>query len=615
MHNAPEIVPTEATPYKVIHWFMRIGSQGYRTRLGILVILSILIAIGESISLWLIIPLLGSAVPANIEGNNIHLPGGSEMFPFFDNIVADITNLIGLADQKVYFVLLLMGTIVIAKCALQILFAWLISKCRNGLMANWANNLLAFYLARDLATSTSDSRGVMMSNITVESKIAAEGLKDIVIMLSQCILCIAYIALLFSTNWKVTLIQVAVIAALFSVLYVFANMKTLQLGTQVLRTRQALEKNVLETLNAMRQIKSAAIEQEALQANREIYQTHTGFIIRQFVLGSLPRPLSELFLFFMIAASVLFLFFNPASSFIDDLALIIVFLVVGSRLFTAAARIVAAYLSAVAAFPSLQTIATISRNPVNDVSTAPHSDENSVNLAVSDLELESVSYCYRETKKVLSNINIKIPANGTVVIKGPTGSGKSTLVNMLLGLTKPTSGSIKVGSTDMQSVNISAFRQMVGYVSQDTFLFNSSIRENFQIYNTKVSDDEILNACTIAQLKNVLEALPDGLDTNVGEFGTALSGGERQRLAVAIALINNPEFYLFDEITSAMDPTTEKNLITSLVAELAGKTLVFIAHQVPDGLSPDRIYEIVDGSVIFHSSSAHNTSAETTVAV
>jgi len=200
------------------------------------------------------------------------------------------------------------------------------------------------------------------------------------------------------------------------------------------------------------------------------------------------------------------------------------------------------------------------------------------------IQLKNISFEYPGAKApVLENFNLTIPKNSAVGVVGPTGSGKSTLVDIILGLHKPTSGEILVDGRKLEEADLPAFRRMIGYVPQDIYLMDSPIAENiaFGVAPGEIDQEALHEAARAAQILNFIETeLPKGWGTVVGERGVRLSGGQRQRVGLARALYHKPEFLILDEATSALDVNTETEVMKAIRSLQGTITMIIIAHRL-----------------------------------
>ncbi|MBI46930.1 MAG: ABC transporter [Marinobacter sp.] len=215
-----------------------------------------------------------------------------------------------------------------------------------------------------------------------------------------------------------------------------------------------------------------------------------------------------------------------------------------------------------------------------------------------DVELEKVSFHYLSSGAGIRDISLSVPAGNTLALVGATGSGKSTLIKLLLRFYDPSHGEIRIDGQPIRDLSLQSLRGAIGLVSQDVYLFEGSIRENLAYGNPAASDAEITDAAKTAEAWSFIEALPEGLDTPVGERGVRLSGGQRQRLSLARALLKNPPILVLDEATSAVDNETEAAIQRSLKRIGHNRTVIMIAHRLSTIVDADSIAVIEGGKVL-----------------
>jgi ATP-binding cassette subfamily B protein len=214
------------------------------------------------------------------------------------------------------------------------------------------------------------------------------------------------------------------------------------------------------------------------------------------------------------------------------------------------------------------------------------------------LALKSVSFSYVEGHPVLRDVTIEIPAGQTTAFVGPTGSGKTTLIKLLLRFYDPDTGTVTLDGVDLRGLHRSGIRSGMALVSQDVYLFHGTVAENVAYGMPRATDDEIRQACDTAEAHEFIETLPDGYNTVIGERGQKLSGGQRQRLSIARALLTDSPILLLDEATSAVDNETEASIQRSLARVAHNRTVVVIAHRLSTIRHADRIYVVSAGSIL-----------------
>jgi ATP-binding cassette, subfamily B (MDR/TAP), member 7 len=216
-----------------------------------------------------------------------------------------------------------------------------------------------------------------------------------------------------------------------------------------------------------------------------------------------------------------------------------------------------------------------------------------------EIQFQDVTFGYHPERPILKNLNLTIPAGKKVAIVGPSGCGKSTILRLLFRFYDVQSGMVLIDGQDIRDVNLDSLRRSIGVVPQDTPLFNNTIEHNIKYGRIDATQEEVRKAAQRAKIHDLVERLPAGYQTTVGERGMMISGGEKQRLAVARLILKDPPLLFFDEATSALDTYTEQTLlqnINSILKEKA-RTSVFVAHRLRTVYDSDIIFVLKDGQV------------------
>jgi ABC-type multidrug transport system ATPase subunit len=226
-----------------------------------------------------------------------------------------------------------------------------------------------------------------------------------------------------------------------------------------------------------------------------------------------------------------------------------------------------------------------------------------------EIRFEGLGFAYSPERPILHEIDLVIPAGSNVAIVGPSGSGKSTIVNMLLRFWDPDSGRVLFDGQDLRNVSVGSLRDQIGLVFQDTFIFDTTLRENIGLAKPGATDAEIEAAARSAQLDDYVAALPAGYDTVLGERGVRMSGGQRQRLAIARAMLRDPRLLVLDEATSALDAQTERGILDTLASLSRGRTTVSITHRLSLAATADLVFVLENGRLIEQGTHAHLSEA------
>ena len=218
-------------------------------------------------------------------------------------------------------------------------------------------------------------------------------------------------------------------------------------------------------------------------------------------------------------------------------------------------------------------------------------------LKGADIRYEHVRFGYTEDVEILHDINFTVKSGEMAAIVGPSGSGKSTIINFIPRLWDVDGGSVTIGGVNVQGFDLSYLRSQIGFVTQDTYLFNGTIRDNLLYAKSDATEEEMIEACKAASIHDFISSQPDGYDTQVGNRGLKLSGGEKQRISIARVILKNPQILLLDEATSALDSISESAIQDALEVLMKGRTSIVIAHRLSTIMAADKILALKDGVI------------------
>jgi ATP-binding cassette subfamily B protein len=215
-----------------------------------------------------------------------------------------------------------------------------------------------------------------------------------------------------------------------------------------------------------------------------------------------------------------------------------------------------------------------------------------------EIRFEGVSFSYRDGEPVLNNLNLTFPPAGMTALVGASGGGKSTVMNLIMRLYDPDEGKVLIDCHDIKHATLHSLREKIAYVSQDTFLFTGTVKQNIRMGRQDATDEEVIAAAKAANAHDFIIAGPKGYDTHIGENGVNLSGGQRQRLSIARAMLRNSQILLLDEATSALDAESEALFRDALEHLKAGRTTIVIAHRLSTVHQADNIIVMDAGRVV-----------------
>ena len=291
---------------------------------------------------------------------------------------------------------------------------------------------------------------------------------------------------------------------------------------------------------------------------------------------------------FLIAGALLFTQDQVTTEFLLNLVFYIIITPIISVTLT---RIMFQSENAMIVDDALQRIdSVLNLEPLKETAHPKHPKDGSV-------ELEQVHFSYDGEKEVLKDISLSIPAGQTVAFVGPSGGGKTTLANLISRFFDPKSGTVRVGGVDVRNIPKEELMNTVSFVFQNSRLIKASIFENVRLGKPEATREEVMAALKNAQCDDILEKLPDGMDTVIGTKGVYLSGGEQQRIAIARVMLKNTPVIILDEATAFADPDNETRVQAAFSKLSQGKTVIMIAHRLSTVAGADRIYVVKDGQI------------------
>jgi ATP-binding cassette subfamily C protein len=472
-----------------------------------------------------------------------------------------------------------------------------------GMRAHLSQRMLGAYLYSPYTFYLQRNTAEIIRNINNEAASVCQNIVMKILVLTTDILMIISIGALIILVDPLSFLIVALLLGIFTAGFyrVFQKrVNTLAKERQTI-SRQRI-KSLYQGLNGIKESKTLGREQYFV----DIFAHHSRFLERieytSQTINVLPRLLNET----LMVSSAMFVIISALIQGRDIqtiLPTLLLFAAAAYRLIPKVSQITISMASIRANFVSLDVVyddlVSLERP------TIPHTRERSVLTQQADHEhpaivLNDVSYRYPEaTTYALRDVTMTVPKNISVGLVGASGAGKTTLVDIILGLLPPTTGHVLVYGHDLQEY-VAAWRQIVGYIPQNIYLTDDTIRSNvaFGLPEEQIRDEQVWNALEIAQLKDLVLQLPKGLHTLVGERGVRLSGGQRQRIGIARALYHNPEVLVMDEATAALDNETERSFVQAIEALREKKTIVIIAHRLSTVRSCDQLYLLKDGKVV-----------------
>ena len=406
------------------------------------------------------------------------------------------------------------------------------------------------------------------------------------------------ISLIVAVDPLVALGTVMVLGCGYMMVYRLIRVRQVRLGAKMVEASTTVGRTALEGLSGIKELRvlgrEAASTVDYNKSMTELMSTQASNSLA----SAMPRYVIEVFAYAgIVAVTLAFVLKGEGMSAIPSLAL---YALAGNRLVPIFQQLFAAAITIkyhTKAVESLEAdLAIVRSSQTND-----DDQETEVLSFKKSIQLTDLSFRYPTADRpALNQITLTIPQSQSIGLVGRTGSGKTTLADVLLGLYPPASGSIKVDGVELTEGNERAWRKRVGYVPQAVFLTNASIEKNIAlgIPEQEIDHDAVKRAARMAQAEEFISLLPDGYGTVVGERGVKLSGGQRQRLGIARALYHNPDVLVFDEATSALDGMTEDSVMQAVQALSQERTMILIAHRLRTVQACDRIIMLDSGKIV-----------------
>ena len=441
-----------------------------------------------------------------------------------------------------------------------------------------------------------DTSGNLLTTIVTNTHSASHLITILANLILNVSILIVYAVLMALLSWKLTLLAIGLLVPLGVIHHRISSNRLKQEGRAHVTEQKNVRKLVIESLSLMKlshlySQESQSIDRCLQAADRYL---HHFFESQKLILRSVP-------LFSISAAigmsSLLFLgtFFLPAES-TGWLGRMIIFLLIVFRLLTPATAVNRMYSEIWNTLPALESVLKFLKT--EDKQLMENGNVKFTALK-EGIQFDHVTFRYSDLgNPALDDVTFSIPKGEVTAIVGVSGSGKSTIINLIARLYDCSEGRILLDQTDLREFDIPTWRQSLAVVSQDTLLYNDSLMNNLKFANADATDEEAMRAAELAELHQFVEELPEGYDTHIGDNGVRLSGGQQQRIAIARALLSNPDLLILDEATSALDSNTESSIQLALDSFGKDRTVVIAAHRLATICNADNIIVLKEGKVI-----------------
>jgi ATP-binding cassette subfamily B protein len=435
---------------------------------------------------------------------------------------------------------------------------------------------------------TSGQQGTFLNTFIRELTVVGDAFGAMARFFAGGLQLLLYLAVPFYLSWQVTAISLASVLVL-ACPFLLLGKVNYRLGKLNTMTANQLSAVIHESLNSVKVILGFSNRQKSLAALTRAFDTHRHATVRSQSL-SMAIPL----LYAPLGLSVLMVALFSSQAFSLPLSETGVLLFSLLKIVPSVGELAAQKNSLDNFFPSYEQVISLRERAKRMRQPTGQRTFHGFDRAIT---LEGLSFAYPGHVPILTDINLHIPKGKMAALVGESGSGKSTLIDMLMGFHEPSAGGVNVDGIPLQEFDIESYRRRIGYVPQDSLLFNTSIRENLRWAKEDATDEEIRQACRQANADEFIERLRDGYETVVGDRGVRLSGGQIQRIALARAILRKPDLLILDEATSSLDSASER-LIQQAIENIArATTVIVIAHRLSSIVNANYIYVLARGRI------------------
>jgi subfamily B ATP-binding cassette protein MsbA len=463
---------------------------------------------------------------------------------------------------------------------------WVMHDLRRTLYSHIQRMSLAFHDH----SQTGDLISRVTSDIDAVQSFIASGLLGALI---NCLTLVGMVGVMFYVNWHFTLIALSVAPVLFLVVYRYTR-RIKKASREVRKKEGEIVSVVQEVLTSIRVVKAFAREDYEQHRLEEQSLESVDLALRARGLKARLSPIVEII---VAAGTAMVLWFGGRMALEGNLSpgSLILFIWYLGKMYKPMqelSKMTDAYSKAAVGYERIREVLETQR----DLRDLPGS-RNAPRLR-GEIEFENVTFSYGQDSHTLTNVSFKIEPGQVAALVGPTGAGKTTIINLIPRFYDPTEGVIKIDGQDIKRFKQKSLREQISFVLQDTLLFHAPIWQNIAYGKPDASRAEILRAAELANANEFIEKMPDGYDTLVGERGVTLSGGQRQRIAIARAIIRDTPILILDEPSSGLDAASERLVFEALDRLMQGKTCIIIAHRLATIRRADIIFVVKDGAIV-----------------
>ena len=559
-------------------YFYRVYLKYLSKKVWILLGVTMFVAVADGLGISMLLPLLQSLeVTDNVQS---------------DNVLFKITGYLGISHSLIG-ILTFMFFIFFGKAILKFCAGYYQSALFRDLYRHLKINFYDAILNVDYEYFTKRNAGYFITVMNGHTSKLVNSFNIFITVITSAVMTISYLAIAALISWQVSMMAV-VLGGIVMGLLTIVNRYVRKISHQISKQETKMSQIAIQALHAFKYIVSTASYKPIQNQYGESIRILTGLQFKTQVANAFTNSLQELFsitlLIAMILIEVIILGYPISAVFV----VLLLF-------YRGVNQLMAIQVNWQLLIQNQGFVASVDSELDRLIEhRAPNgTNDQSIVLNQAALVLEDLHFSYSEEEAaILQGLNITIQPNSSVAFVGPSGAGKTTLVDVITGLLRPNVGSIKVGSRDLSDTKSDLWRSKIGYVAQDLTVFDDTVANNIALFRKDATLDDIKTAAKMASADKFIQELPHGYQTRIGDKGVRLSGGQKQRLFIARELFKKPQLLILDEATSALDSESERYIQES-IDRLKGKvTVIIIAHRLSTIRNADVIYVLKDGRVV-----------------
>lgn len=563
---------------KVIWFFLK----PYKRSLIVLVSMALLVGVLEFVNLAVFYQLLNFGLDIDSKQSNVII-----------SLIEKITTVIPIQDS---FISTCIVFLIVAISASTVRFINAIFRAYFTVKVVKSNKEKIFkkYLNSDYQYFIDNKQGELIYRITTAPSHLTALFLSLAVLLSDITLAISIFALLFTLSWKGAIVIIIIGIGYYLLTKHISSKISYNTGTE--RYKACEEENVIlnEAISGIRHVKVYKIENGWIKKFDNAIGRYFYYFRKDELWRAVPPLSLDLCVYSFIVIAAIFLKIQYSHNFIFMLPIFGTFGLAVFRLMPHFSSLGSIRLGIMASLPNAELV----YSELNKRSDTIEKGDREFQSLKSNIQFENVHFSHKRRPELLKGISITFERSKTTAIVGSSGAGKSTIVDLLLRLFDVNEGEIKIDGVNLREYKLSSWLNRIGFVSQDSFVYNATIRDNITFGADNYTDEYIVEAAEVANAHDFIMQFHEGYDTLVGDRGVKLSGGEMQRIAIARALIRDPDIVILDEATSSLDYKSEALVQNAIIELLKERTVIVVAHRLSTIINADKIVVLENGKIV-----------------